>query len=65
MAKIIEGKLMTEIKLLKKFEVAKILNVSMPTLLKIIRNGELKVVKVGDMERISSEEVNKYLKKDK
>lgn len=65
MAKIIEGKLMTEIKLLKKFEVAKILNVSTPTLLKIIRNGELKVVKVGDMERISSEEVNKYLKKDK
>lgn len=56
---------MTEIKLLKKFEVAKILNVSTPTLLKIIRNGELKVVKVGDMERISSEEVNKYLKKDK
>ena len=56
---------MTDIKLLKKFEVAKILNVSTPTLLKIIRNGEQKVVKVGDMERISSEEVNKYLKKDK
>ena len=56
---------MTEIKLYKKFEAARILNISTPTLLKIIRSGELKVTKVGDMERISSEELNKYMQKDK
>ncbi len=49
------------LKTYKLFEVAKMLRISMPTLLKIIKNKEIKVLKVGGSKRVVHKEIENFL----
>ena len=51
-------------KMLKPTEVAESLNVARSTVNRLIRNGDIKAIRVGRVYRIPAEELEKYLAKE-